>query len=195
MHQEPAEPQDKIFEDQLPPSNYLSGQPAFSEKDRSIVVTWYIRLRKYCKFSEDVLYKTVNTFDRFMAANPARYGDLPLFAAGALATSLGANGGPNAWIQVEDTIGLFNRAEVMDAKTTILDQIDGSIFPAAPSKFLDKLNQVDDNEQAPKVLAQYLLEVMLYDKRFIGKLPSLMAAASYCLAREILGKDLWVSKF
>ncbi|EXJ56214.1 uncharacterized protein A1O5_12670 [Cladophialophora psammophila CBS 110553] len=196
MHREPVEPQeeprDKIFEDQLPPSDYLSRQIELDAKGRSIVVTWFVRLRKYCNFSEDTLHKTVNTFDRFMALNPTRHGDIPRIAAGALAATLGANG--CSWMNVQDTIGLFHHSQVTETKKTILEQLGGSLFPATPMQFLDEVNQVDGSEEAPKVLAKYLLEAMLYDKRFIGKLPSLMAAASYCLAREVLGKGPWSSQ-
>ena len=59
--------------------------------------------------------------------------------------------------------------------------------------YLRRISKADDYELKAQTISKYLLEVAALEWRFLATPPSLVAAASICLARLILGHDKWVS--
>jgi hypothetical protein len=83
---------------------------------------------------------------------------------------------------------------VSHAERVILRRLNYELGWPGPTIFLWKLNKIDNGESQLEILSHYFMELMLVDERFVSSRPSLMAAAAYCLAREILvGNYIWAS--
>ncbi|KAK3842341.1 MAG: cyclin-like protein [Linnemannia gamsii] len=60
-----------------------------------------------------------------------------------------------------------------------------------PLSFLRRCSRADNCDQAARLVAKYILEVILVDERFVLYRPSLQAAAALYIGRSMQGREDW----
>lgn len=79
------------------------------------------------------------------------------------------------------------------AEQVLLKGLNWELGWPGPLSFLKRINKLDESNEMAIKLAQYILETTLLDETFIAEPPSLLAAAAYCLARNMLKMGGWVN--
>lgn len=138
----------------------------------------------------------MNYIDRFLFIKVLPLNKLEL--VGATATFIAAKYEEKNCLSVQQIVnsmgnGCFTVGEVLKAERFMLNMLSFKLGWPGPMSFLQRISQVDYYEIETHTLAKYFLEVTIVDERFVGTLPSYIAAGAYCLARRMLGKGDWVS--
>lgn len=180
----------------LADSDYVTKQPVLTWPQRSQLVGFLAKVRNAFGFSQETLYQSVNTFDRFLSSRTLEPERVRLLITAALFVAMREQNEDQvrSLSSFNEMIGLDALEDIELAEQDIQNELSSEISDLNPSMFLQVINKVDGDEEQSRLLAHYFLEVMLFDERFIGIVPSLMAAISYHLARQILEQGPWVSK-
>ena len=88
--------------------------------------------------------------------------------------------------------GAYKAEDFRKAEIYMLDKLRYKLGWPGPLIFVRKINEIDAWESGARILAKYLLEAILPDESFVAERPSITAAATYCLARCMLGMGEWV---
>ena len=179
-----------------PDPNYIVKQPGLTWRDRSYAVSLLMRIRNDFRFKQETLYLSVNILDRYLSSRIVQRDRIQCLAIGAILIALKYEEKRYNSSEIQSIIRLSSTADMVDVlrgELVILTELDFNLGWPGPTSFLHRINQVDNREVTIRILTHYLLEVALLNERFVGQLPSLVAAASYCLARQMLGYGNWVS--
>ncbi|KAF9142338.1 G2/mitotic-specific cyclin [Mortierella sp. GBA39] len=71
----------------------------------------------------------------------------------------------------------------------LLQQFDYKLGWPGPLSFLRRCSRADNCDQAARLVAKYILEVILIDERFVLYRPSLQAAAALYIGRSMQGRE------
>ena len=85
----------------------------------------------------------------------------------------------------------FTEAEILSAERYVLSALNYDLSYPNPMNFLRRISKADNYDIETRTLGKYLMEISLLDHRFMGYLPSEIAASSMYLARKILDKGPW----
>ncbi|KAG1459465.1 hypothetical protein G6F55_004745 [Rhizopus delemar] len=163
---------------------------------RSILIDWVIETHYLFSLLPETLFLAVNIIDRFLSQRTVALGKLQLVGATALfvATKFEEMYCP-ALEQFLSTAGeSIDEDELVRAECFILQVLDFRLCYANPMNFLRRLLAEDTTADVyTRILSKYFMEVCYVDHRLMNVRPSLMAAASLCLARKMLGQAKWTS--
>lgn len=80
----------------------------------------------------------------------------------------------------------------MNAEAYIFGALDYDLNWPSPLSFMRRINSADGFEISYRIMTKYLMEAALYDPRFVGAKPSLLAAAAYYLSLKVCNSMPWV---
>lgn len=89
--------------------------------------------------------------------------------------------------------GGYTVDEILKAERFMLSMLQFELGWPGPMSFLRRISKADDYDLETRTLAKYFLEITIMDERFVGCVPSFLAAGAHCLARFMLKKGDWVS--
>jgi len=177
----------------LPRANYMESQHEIQWSMRAVLMDWLVQVHHRFNLLPETLFLCVNYIDRFLSVKVVSLGKLQLVGATAIfiAAKYEEINCPSVQEIVYMVDGGYSVDEILKAERFMLSMLQFELGFPGPMSFLRRISKADDYDLETRTLAKYFLEVTLMDERFIGSVPSFLAAASHCLAREMLRKGHW----
>jgi hypothetical protein len=162
---------------------------------RSVLMDWLIQVHHRFALLPETLFLCVNYIDRFLSCKVVSLGKLQLVGATAIfvAAKYEEINCPSVQEIVYMVDGGYTTDEILKAERYMLSMLQFELGWPGPMSFLRRISKADDYDLETRTLAKYFLEVTIMDERFVGSVPSYVAAGAHALARFMLKKGDWVS--
>lgn len=180
----------------LPSTHYMETvQSEIQWSMRSILMDWLVQVHNRFTLLPETLFLTVNYIDRFLSSKIVSLGKLQLVGATAIfvAAKYEEINCPSVQEIVFMVDGGYTVDEILKAERFMLSMLQFELGWPGPMSFLRRISKADDYDLETRTLAKYFLEVTIMDERFVGCVPSYLAAGAHCLARLMIKKGDWVS--
>jgi hypothetical protein len=177
-----------------PNANYMDHQEGLEWKMRGILIDWLIEVHTRFHLLPETLFLAVNIIDRFLSTKVVQLDRLQLVGVTGMfiASKYEEVISPNVANFRHVADDGFTEDEILSAERYVLTALNYDLSYPNPMNFLRRISKADDYDIQTRTLGKYLMEISLLDHRFMGYLPSHIAAASMYLARIILEKGEWV---
>ncbi|KAI7588062.1 hypothetical protein KC316_g4662 [Hortaea werneckii] len=176
-----------------PNPRYMEQQQEIQWSMRSVLIDWVVQVHQRFNLLPETLFLTVNYIDRFLSCKIVSLGKLQL--VGATAIFVAAKYEEVQCPTIGETIymvdGGYSADELLKAERFMLSMLQFELGWPGPMSFLRRISKADDYDLETRTLAKYFLEVTLMDERFVGCVPSFLAAGAHCMARLMLRKGDW----
>ncbi|KAL0254634.1 B-type cyclin [Diplodia seriata] len=195
-----AEYGDEIFdymrklEDRMRPNPfYMDNQSEIQWSMRSVLMDWLVQVHHRFTLLPETLFLAVNYVDRFLSCKVVSLGKLQLVGATAIfvAAKYEEINCPSVSEIVYMVDGGYTIDEILKAERFMLSMLQFELGWPGPMSFLRRISKADDYDLETRTLAKYFLEITIMDERFVGCVPSFLAAGAHCLARLMLKKGDW----
>ncbi|KAF2670204.1 hypothetical protein BT63DRAFT_231884 [Microthyrium microscopicum] len=195
-----AEYSDEIFsymrdlEAKLEPSaHYMDLQAEIQWSMRSVLIDWVVQVHARFGLLPETLFLAVNCIDRFLSVKVVSLAKLQLVGATAIyvAAKYEEINCPSVGEIQYMVDNSYTVEEILKAERFMLTMLKFEMGWPGPMSFLRRISKADDYCVETRTVAKYFLEVSLMDERFVGCVPSFIAAGAHCLARLMLGKGDW----
>ncbi|OJD34210.1 g2 mitotic-specific cyclin [Diplodia corticola] len=195
-----AEYGDEIFdymrrlEDRMRPNPfYMDNQSEIQWSMRSVLMDWLVQVHHRFTLLPETLFLAVNYVDRFLSCKVVSLGKLQLVGATAIfvAAKYEEINCPSVSEIVYMVDGGYTVDEILKAERFMLSMLQFELGWPGPMSFLRRISKADDYDLETRTLAKYFLEITIMDERFVGCVPSFLAAGAHCLARLMLKKGDW----
>ncbi|KAB2578435.1 putative g2 mitotic-specific cyclin protein [Lasiodiplodia theobromae] len=195
-----AEYGDEIFdymrklEDRMRPNPfYMDNQSEIQWSMRSVLMDWLVQVHHRFTLLPETLFLAVNYVDRFLSCKVVSLGKLQLVGATAIfvAAKYEEINCPSVSEIVYMVDGGYTVDEILKAERFMLSMLQFELGWPGPMSFLRRISKADDYDLETRTLAKYFLEITIMDERFVGCVPSFLAAGAHCLARFMLKKGDW----
>jgi len=171
------------------PSNYLTGCPT-NEKMRAVLIDWLVEVQIQFKLLQETLFLTVNTIDRFMAAEgksiPRSNLQLVGVAAMFLVSKIEEIYAPSISDFVYITDNAYSESQIRQMELRIIRALNFDLCQPISLNFLRRYSKAGEVDVQQHSLAKFSLEVCLLDCGLVGVPGSLLASASLCLSLLLL---------
>jgi len=168
---------------------YLSGCPT-SDKMRTVLVDWLVEVQIQFKLLQETLFLTVNTIDRFLAAEgkDVHRSRLQLVGVAAmfLISKIEEVYAPAVSDFVYITDNAYTEAEIRHMELKIIRALDFDLCQPISLNFLRRYSKAGDVDVLQHSLAKYTLEVCLLDYNLVSIPGSLLASSSLCMSLLLL---------
>ncbi|XP_073443061.1 G2/mitotic-specific cyclin-B2-like isoform X2 [Dendrobates tinctorius] len=172
--------------------HYLQGMEV-NERMRALLVDWLMQVHSKFHLIQETLYMAVATMDRFLQVHPIQRNKLQLVGVSSLfvASKYEEMYYPEIADFVYITDNAYSKAEIREMERTILDKLRFDLGRPLPIHFLRRATRCCRAEAEHHVLAKYFMELTLIDYDMVHYRPSIIAAASLCLAQKVLNWGTW----
>jgi len=173
----------------------MDNQKELGWKMRTILVDWLVEIHSNFRLLPETLYLAVNIVDRFLSLRVVSLVKLQLVGITAMfiASKYEEVVAPSVKNFVYMADGGYSDKEILKAERYVLQVLDFRLCYPNPMNFLRRVSKADDYDIQTRTIAKYLMEISLFDNRFLGTAPSMAAAAALYLARKMLNRGEWVS--
>jgi G2/mitotic-specific cyclin 3/4 len=185
------------LEERLKPNaSYMDHQAEIQWSMRSVLVDWLVQVHNRFTLLPETLFLAINYVDRFLSCKVVSLGKLQLVGATALfvAAKYEEINCPSVQEIVYMVDGAYTADEVLKAERFMLSMLQFELGWPGPMSFLRRISKADDYDLETRTLAKYFLEITVMDERFVGCVPSFLAAGAHSLARFMLKKGDWVCR-
>lgn len=177
-----------------PKAYYMRKQPDITEGMRTILVDWLVEVGEEYKFRAETLYLAVNFLDRFLSCMSVLRGKLQLVGTAAilLASKYEEIYPPEVEEFVYITDDTYTKRQLLRMEHLLLKVLAFDLAVPTTNQFLLQYLRWQGVCVRTENLAKYVAELSLLEADpFLKYLPSLIAAAAYCLANYIVNKHFW----
>ncbi|ANB12923.1 B-type cyclin CLB4 [Sugiyamaella lignohabitans] len=178
-----------------PSPGYMDLQTEIQWSMRSVLVDWLVQVHHRFNLLPETLFLTINYMDRFLSIKVVSLSKFQL--VGIVALFLAAKYEEINCPSVQEIVYMvengFSADEILKAERYMIDLLDFNLGWPGPMSFLRRTSKADDYDLETRTLAKYLLEISVMDERFVGALPSWIAATAHYLARLMLNRGEWTS--
>ena len=173
----------------------METQKELNWHSRSVLIDWLIEVQWKLKLLPETLFLTVNIIDRFLSKRSVSLVKLQLvgMAATLLASKYEEVLSPSISNFVYLSDNAYDEQELLKAERYMLHVLNFKLAYPSPLVFLRRISKAEDYDVRSRTLAKYLMEVCLINHASVACPPSMIAAASVYLAREMLKSGSWVS--
>ncbi len=177
----------------MPNGDYMSNQEEINWEVRAILVDWLVDVHAKFRLLPETLYLAVNIIDRFLSRRTISLSKLQLVGVTAMfvASKYEEVMCPSIQNFYHLADGGYTDTEILRAERYVLKVLDFSMSYANPMNFLRRISKADNYDIQTRTVAKYFMEISLLDYRLMEHPPSLVAAASVWLAREVLERGEW----
>ena len=177
----------------MPNGDYMSLQEEINWDVRAILVDWLVDIHAKFRLLPETLYLAVNIIDRFLSRRTISLSKLQLVGVTAMfiASKYEEVMCPSIQNFYHLADGGYTDLEILRAERYVLKVLDFSMSYANPMNFLRRISKADNYDIQTRTVAKYFMEISLLDYRLMEHPPSLVAAASVWLAREVLERGEW----
>ncbi|KAJ9473920.1 G2/mitotic-specific cyclin-2 [Pseudozyma hubeiensis] len=177
----------------MPNGDYMANQKEINWDVRAILVDWLVDVHAKFRLLPETLYLAVNIIDRFLSRRTISLSKLQLVGVTAMfiASKYEEVMCPSIQNFYYLADGGYTDVEILKAERYVLKVLDFSMSYANPMNFLRRISKADNYDIQTRTVAKYFMEISLLDYRLMEHPPSLVAAASVWLAREVLERGEW----
>ncbi|KJA18759.1 hypothetical protein HYPSUDRAFT_1097415 [Hypholoma sublateritium FD-334 SS-4] len=177
----------------LPNPEYMKDQNEITWEHRGILVDWLLQVHARFSLQAESLFLCINVLDRFLGSRPIAISKLQLVGLTCffIATKYEETYAPSVKEITYLADDQYTTVEILTAERYILRTIEWDLRAPGPLGWLRRASKADDCELHARTISKYLLEIGCVERRLIGIVPSLMAAAAIWLARLALGREKW----
>ncbi|MEE6472448.1 hypothetical protein FKM82_009607 [Ascaphus truei] len=177
-----------------PKVNYMRKQPDITAAMRTILIDWLVEVGEEYKLNCETLYLAVNYLDRFLSCMSVLRGKLQLVGTAAilLAAKYEEIYPPDVDEFVYITDDTYTKKQLLRMEHLLLKVLAFDLTVPTIIQFL--LQYLHRHVVCSKTenFARYLAELSLLEvEPFLKYVPSLTAAAAYCLANYTINKVFW----
>ncbi|KAL0615284.1 Cyclin-A1, partial [Plecturocebus cupreus] len=177
-----------------PKAHYMRKQPDITEGMRTILVDWLVEVGEEYKLRAETLYLAVNFLDRFLSCMSVLRGKLQLVGTGAilLASKYEEIYPPKVDEFVCITDNTYTKRQLLRMEHLLLKVLAFDLTVPTTNQFLLQYLRRQAVCIRTENLAKYVAELSLLEADpFLKYLPSLIAAAAFCLANYTVNKQFW----
>ncbi|XP_058484491.1 G2/mitotic-specific cyclin-B2 isoform X1 [Solea solea] len=173
-------------------ANYMKGYE-ITERMRALLIDWLVQVHSRFQLLQETLYLTVAVLDRYLQVQPVSRRKLQLVGVTAMLVACkyeemyAPEVGDFAYI----TDNAFTKTQILEMEQLILRGLKFQLGRPLPLHFLRRASKVANSDVERHTLAKYLMELTLLDYNMVHYRPSEIAAASLCLAQQLLDKLPW----
>lgn len=177
----------------MPNGDYMANQKEINWDVRAILIDWLVDVHAKFRLLPETLYLAVNIIDRFLSRRTISLSKLQLVGVTAMciASKYEEVMCPSIQNFCHLADGGYTDVEILRAERYMLKVLDFSMSYANPMNFLRRISKADNYDIQTRTVAKYFMEISLLDYRLMEHPPSLIAAASVWLAREVLERGEW----
>uniref|UniRef100_A0A7N4PIG1 Cyclin A1 n=2 Tax=Dasyuridae TaxID=9277 RepID=A0A7N4PIG1_SARHA len=178
-----------------PKAHYMRKQPDITEGMRTILVDWLVEVGEEYKLRAETLYLAVNFLDRFLSCMSVLRGKLQLVGTAAilLASKYEEIYPPEVDEFVYITDDTYTKRQLLRMEHLLLKVLAFDLTVPTTNQFLLQYLQKQGVCLRTENLAKYVAELSLLEADpFLKYVPSLIAAAAYCLANYTVNRHFWV---
>uniref|UniRef100_G3VMK8 Cyclin A1 n=1 Tax=Sarcophilus harrisii TaxID=9305 RepID=G3VMK8_SARHA len=177
-----------------PKAHYMRKQPDITEGMRTILVDWLVEVGEEYKLRAETLYLAVNFLDRFLSCMSVLRGKLQLVGTAAilLASKYEEIYPPEVDEFVYITDDTYTKRQLLRMEHLLLKVLAFDLTVPTTNQFLLQYLQKQGVCLRTENLAKYVAELSLLEADpFLKYVPSLIAAAAYCLANYTVNRHFW----
>lgn len=162
----------------------MSTQRTLNSMMRAILVDWLVEVHMKFRLIPETLYLCVNIIDRYLSQVEVERQKLQLVGVTALLVACKYEEiyPPEVKDCVYITDRAYTRQEVLDMEAQIVKELEFKFTVPTAHPFLKRFLHVTKANKTVSHLASYYMERMLQEYSTLSYRPSLLAAASVCLA-------------
>ena len=178
----------------MPRSNYMRIQNELNWNMRIALIHSIVDIHGMLKMFPETLFLTMNIVDRLFSKKPVAKSKLELVGLTTLFITSKHEDvlAPSVRCYTFLTKNRYKEEDITNAEIFILQILDYKLSYPNPMNFLRRNSRADNSNSKSRTLAKYLMEVTLLDYNFISCKPSMIAAASFYVARVFLNHGEWV---
>ncbi|XP_018409484.1 PREDICTED: cyclin-A1 [Nanorana parkeri] len=177
-----------------PKPYYMRKQPDITSAMRTILVDWLVEVREEYKLRNETLHLAVNFLDRFLSSMSVLRGKLQLVGTAAilLASKYEEIYPPDVDEFVYITDDTYTKKQLLRMEHLLLKVLAFDLTVPTINQFLLQYFHKHTIGTKAEHLAMYMSELTLLEvDPFLKYVPSLTAAATYCLANYTINKTFW----
>ncbi|KAI1903417.1 hypothetical protein AGOR_G00026960 [Albula goreensis] len=177
-----------------PKPGYIRKQPDITNCMRVVLVDWLVEVAEEYKLCTETIYLAVNYMDRFLSCMSVLRGKLQLVGTAAilLAAKYEEIYPPEVDEFVYITDDTYTKKQLLRMEHLLLKVLSFDMTVPTIHQFLRQFIATEPICMKTENLALYISELSLLEvDPFLLHVPSMVAAAAYCLANYTLNKDLW----
>ncbi|KAM4859566.1 cyclin-A1 isoform 1-T3 [Thomomys bottae] len=177
-----------------PKAHYMRKQPDITEGMRTILVDWLVEVGEEYKLRAETLYLAVNFLDRFLSCMSVLRGKLQLVGTAAilLASKYEEIYPPEVDEFVYITDDTYTKRQLLRMEHLLLKVLAFDLTVPTTNQFLLQYLRRQGVCIRTENLAKYVAELSLLEADpFLKYLPSVIAAAAFCLANYTVNRHFW----
>ncbi|PWN90433.1 A/B/D/E cyclin [Acaromyces ingoldii] len=172
--------------------SYMDFQGEIQWHMRATLVDWLMQVHMRYHMLPETLWIAVNIVDRFLSARVVSLAKLQL--VGVTAMFVAAKYEEILAPSVDEFVFMtergYTREEILKGERIILSTLDFNVSEyCSPYSWVRRISKADDYDIRTRTLSKFLMEVALFDHRFLRAKPSLIAAVGMFLAKKMLGGE------
>ncbi|KAL3234334.1 G2/mitotic-specific cyclin-2 [Nakaseomyces bracarensis] len=162
-------------------------------QSRDLLLNWLVKVHQNMRLESETLYIAIRIIDKYLMAKEVQLEHLQLIGVTSLyiAAKYEEVLPPTIFQFSFETDGIFTNEDIKIAEVDILEVLEFNLNYPSPLLFLEKQMPTDlYNLREVKIMAIFLLEVMLIDFRFLGYTVSNRATASVLVASRMYNQTI-----
>lgn len=176
---------------------YMNRQPHITHSMRRDLVEWLLELSYGLNLQGETVHLAVSYIDRF--ASRVTITRLNLQLVGLAALFIAAKFEEMQGLVVADLVLLcdesYNKDQILNMEKHMLKYLKFSLCAPTSLAFINAFHEAVDSKPEVKFMSQYLIDLALAEGgRYLGYLPSKIAAAAIAVARMNSDLSLWSAK-
>ncbi|ELQ75171.1 Cyclin B, kinase-activating protein [Trachipleistophora hominis] len=175
--------------------DYMVYQQELTWRMRTILVDWLIDVHWQLGLHPETLFLTVDLIDRFLSLRTVSKNKLQLVGVTALMVAAKYEEVECPLFSTFRMLINCDTSDLMNAERYLLMTLDFNLNYLSPLCFVRRLSIVNNYEVKTRVLAKYILELMLLNEQFIIYNAHIKACAAFYTARKILEMDNFSNLF
>jgi len=176
-------------------SDYMQFQTEINTQMRGVLIDWLVEVAEEYKLTSQTLYLTVNFIDRYLSKQQVVKRKLQLIGICSLllAAKYDEIYPPTVYQLIYISDNTYQKEELFQTEQHILQTLEFKLTIATPKEFLRRTLKAAKADPQLTMLATFLCELTIIEYKYVLYLPSVIAAASVCLALHTLGRPAWNS--
>eukprot|EP00871_Galdieria_phlegrea_P000252 jgi/Galph1/1227/GphlegSOOS_G5952.1 len=181
----------------FPPDSYFhninSVQKEISPDMRAILIDWLVEVADEYKLTTETLHLACNYIDRVLSRWSVPKRNLQLLGIVCLfiASKYEEMYPPHLDEFVYITDNTYSKEEVLSMETFVMNILDFSFTVATSHQFVTLFESIVKYDNVEKYIAYFLCDLTLVDFSVAKYLPSVVATAAICLARQSCKQIVW----
>lgn len=177
----------------MPDAQYMDHQPDLIWAFRTQLIQWLVTVHDRFDLLQETLHLCINLLDRFLSATmiPATQLQLAGIVALSLASKFEETQAPSLIYLAEMAADAYSVSQIKAAEIGMLKVLNYDLGAPGPMTFLRRISRVDQFDVDIRTLTKYLVDVTLFDERFLLMPASKIAAVGYRASMRLLNRGEW----